>query len=120
MNSFQFFDANDYEIVLLMLFFSSYFLMQLLKKIKKQIAGNQIDSVKRKGLVFILIGDLCVVISVVGFVLIEKDYERVIGIFRPISIMTSEPIVILLIAFLFVGIVLEISGIYSFKRDFQK
>ena len=120
MNSFQFFDASDYGIVLLMLLFSSYLLIQLLKKTKQQIADKQIDSVRRKGLFWFVIGDFCIVVSVIGFILLEKDYQRVIGLFRPILIMTSEPIVFLMSAIFLAGIVLSVTGIYSLRSGFQK
>ena len=120
MNSFQFFDASDYGFVLILLLLATYVLFRMLKAIKQQIAVKQIDTMRRKGLFWIVIGDLCIVVSVVGFILIEKNYEHVIELFRPISIMTAEPIVFILIIFFFVGIVLDVSGINCLKYSSKK
>ena len=120
MNSFQFFDLSDYGIVLLLLLIATYILIRLIKRTKLQITENQKNIVKRKGLISILVGDICIIISVVGFILLERDHQRVIGFLRPISIMTSEPIVFLLIVFFIMGIVLDIMGIYCLRSSYSK
>jgi hypothetical protein len=115
MHSFEFFDAFDYAILSLIVAAAFLALLLIRKRIHKRAAENRTGHFKRTGWIHILAGGLLLLVSVTGWILLERHHERAIGFFRPVSIMTNEPFVVLSAAAFAAGLVLVLTGSHYVK-----
>ena len=108
MESFTFFNIYDYTILVGLILIAIYSIIFFLKKTKAELSKNLLKSSKFN----IFIGLSLSIISIVLFIYIEYNIDKTMNILKPISIMTSEPIVLISIALFLLGFVLTVIGIY--------
>jgi len=105
------FELISYIIILLMIFISISISFYFIRRIRNKSSKVEGRNYKAIGILEIIFGFVFMMISIILFVLVQKDINNTISILRPISAMTSEPIKLLLIALFLVGISILIIGI---------
>ncbi|MCG3156483.1 MAG: hypothetical protein DKINENOH_03107 [bacterium] len=98
MDSLTFFDVYDYAVVAALILVAICFTAFSYRKIRREAHQDVFKARKSE----ILIGSLLLTVSIALFIYIEVSIDKAIGIMQPISIMTSEPFVLLSIT-LFLG-----------------
>lgn len=100
------------SVVLLLCLFFFYYSR---KKIRSIIKADLDLSNKKYGVPWIINGLVVLIISVIFHLYVQIDISRSNSFLRPISEMTSEPILIFTIIFFLIGVTILFIGIYSVR-----
>lgn len=111
MKSFNYFDLYDYSILVLILFISLVIIFYTISRAKRSPSKITLRIIK----INIIFGLFLILISITWVFYIERSYDQELEILQPISIMTSEPIVLLSISILIFGMSLIIIGINQYR-----
>ena len=114
MESTTFFDFLDYSILIALVLISIFVLIFFLRKTKIKFSKNPKNISARSVIINFIIGILLLMLCISFFVMIEKYIDAAWSIFKPISIMTSEPIVMFSIALFLIGLILVVSAIHRY------
>ena len=112
MDSFTFFDIYDYTILAVILLLSIYLLFFLIKKTRTEISLNKAQNLLKLIKINISIGLSLFIMSLLLFIYVETSHEQILEFLKPVSIMTSEPYVVLSFALFCFGVVMIIIGTY--------
>ncbi|OYD16524.1 hypothetical protein CH333_03220 [candidate division WOR-3 bacterium JGI_Cruoil_03_44_89] len=85
------------------------------KRIKSRILKRVNLPYKKYGLTGIIVGSIVSIISVIFYLKVQRDIIYSPGLLRPISEMTSEPVILLTITAFFIGITILLIGIYYIR-----
>jgi cytochrome bd-type quinol oxidase subunit 2 len=112
MESTTFFDFLDYSILAAIILIAVFALIYFLKKTKSKITQNLSSNSSKSGTISIIIGTVFLILSTIFVVQIEKDIDKTWDFFKPIPIMTAEPIIIFSFALFLAGLILIIVSIH--------
>jgi hypothetical protein len=116
MKSFQFFDIYDYLIFISLTLIAIIFSIFYIRRCNKRLSAKPSKSFITIGMINLIIGLIVGIGSVVDYISIEERHNKLTGLLQHLSIMTSEPLVILSIIFFLIGLVLlSIGTIYLLK-----
>jgi cytochrome bd-type quinol oxidase subunit 2 len=108
MKSFSLFNMYDWAVVAALILITIVLTLYFIKKSPKETDQNTLKASRLK----IILGILAIILSVVWFIHIETSINKTMIIMQTISIMTSEPVVMMSIALFLSGILLTLEGIY--------
>jgi hypothetical protein len=120
MDSFKFFSAYEYLIVLGLILIAFFFIIIGLIRSKHKEINQHTKSKIKQGIIQIVISIIIILIAEISYYFIEKSHT---GLFKAVSMLTSKPFVILSVALLLTGEVILILGIfkvYSYKKNLKK
>ena len=104
------FELVSFIIILLMVIFSFLISFYVIRRIRNNLTKGEVKGYKAFGITEILLGLIFMVTSVFLFAFIQRDINNAISVLRPISVMTSEPVKLLLIALFLAGLSILIIG----------
>jgi low temperature requirement protein LtrA len=99
-------------LLIVLTMFVSYF---FIRRIRNKPSPEKNTNYKAIGILEIIFGFIVMVISIIYFVLIQKNINNTIEFLRPISAATSEPVKLLLIALFLAGLSLIVIGNYCIR-----
>lgn len=110
------FSFQGYLIMATVLFLCFVALIFFRSRIKGQIAAQADFPYKRHGLFFVVSGVILVLASLTGYLTVRADIVESPQILQPVTSMTSEPVLLLLVSGFLVGLTAVVLGILYFSH----
>ena len=84
-------------------------------KVKNRIQRGRKPTDKRWGVIWITVGSIISVISIIFHIYFQWDFIRTPEIFKPLSAISTEPAIVLTVLLLMFGLTLLFIGIFSIR-----
>lgn len=109
------FGAPGIITISIFLLLSVFFFYYSRKKIRSRIIAETDLANKKYGILWIIFGLFISIISVIIHLYFQIDISHSSSLLKPISEMTSEPIILFTILFFLIGLTILFIGIYSVR-----